>query len=107
MCIDKIRTRKKKTTHSDVSDYHFIADHSPTPDQALHSKNSMRLIRNLMEQLSPEQREVIHLRDIEGHSYKEISDITGHNESNVKIYIFRGRQNLRRLMNTTGIHANL
>jgi RNA polymerase sigma factor (sigma-70 family) len=105
MCIDKIRKRKKQSTYADISDYHFIADHTPTPEKALHSKNSMNMIHQLMEQLSPEQREVIHLRDIEGHSYKEISEITGHDESNVKIYIFRGRQNLRRLISTTGLNA--
>jgi RNA polymerase sigma factor (sigma-70 family) len=42
--------------------------------------------------LLPEiQRSVILLRDYEGYSYDEIAEITGLNESQVKVYIYRGR----------------
>jgi len=42
-------------------------------------------------QLPNDQRSVILLRDYEGYSYKEIADITGLNESQVKVYIYRAR----------------
>jgi len=35
------------------------------------------------------------LRDYEGYSYKEIADITGQSEAQVKINIYRGRLTLR------------
>ena len=38
-----------------------------------------------------DQRSVILLRDYEGYSYKEISELTGLSESQVKVYIYRGR----------------
>jgi RNA polymerase sigma factor (sigma-70 family) len=42
--------------------------------------------------LLPEQQKVsVMLRDYEGYSYKEIGEITGQNESQVKINIYRGR----------------
>lgn len=41
------------------------------------------------------QKSVVLLRDYEGYSYKEISDITGLNESQVKVYIFRARTFLK------------
>jgi RNA polymerase sigma factor (sigma-70 family) len=41
------------------------------------------------------QKTVVMLRDYEGYSYKEIGDITGLNESQVKINIYRGRLSLK------------
>jgi RNA polymerase sigma-70 factor (ECF subfamily) len=60
-----------------------------------------------METLTPEQGEVVYLREIEGYSYKEIAEITGYSESNVKIYIFRGRQQLLRLLQNEGLNAEM
>ncbi len=41
------------------------------------------------------QRSVIMLRDYEGYNYEEIGEITGLNESQVKVYIFRARKFLK------------
>jgi RNA polymerase sigma factor (sigma-70 family) len=46
-------------------------------------------------QLPDIQRSVIMLRDYEGYSYEEIGQITGLNESQVKVYIFRARMTLK------------
>ncbi len=48
-----------------------------------------------MVQLPADQRSVILLRDYEGYSYREISEITGLSESQVKVYIFRARMFLK------------
>ena len=42
------------------------------------------------------QRSVILLRDYEGYSYDEIARITRLNESQVKVYIYRGRMFLKK-----------
>ena len=44
-----------------------------------------------LEKLPPVQKTVILLRDYEAYSYEEIAGITGLNESQVKVYIFRAR----------------
>jgi RNA polymerase sigma-70 factor (ECF subfamily) len=41
--------------------------------------------------LPDDQRSVLVLRDYEGYSYKEISDITALSEAQVKVYIYRAR----------------
>jgi RNA polymerase sigma factor (sigma-70 family) len=41
------------------------------------------------------QRSVVLLRDYEGYAYDEIGEITGLNESQVKVYIFRARTFLK------------
>ncbi len=42
------------------------------------------------------QRSVLMLRDYEGYSYNEIAEITGLNESQVKVYIYRARVFLKK-----------
>jgi RNA polymerase sigma-70 factor (ECF subfamily) len=41
------------------------------------------------------QKQVVMLRDYEGYSYEEIGEITGLNEPQVKVYIFRARTALK------------
>jgi RNA polymerase sigma-70 factor (ECF subfamily) len=61
------------------------------------------LLHNALQKLPPAQRSVILLRDYEGYSYKEIGDITGLSEAQVKIYIFRGRVALRNILVKTSV----
>ncbi len=49
------------------------------------------ILDKAVEKLPAMQRSVLLLRDYEGYSYREIGEITGLNESQVKVYIFRAR----------------
>jgi RNA polymerase sigma-70 factor (ECF subfamily) len=49
-----------------------------------------------VQQLPDIQRSVVLLRDYEGYSYKEIGEITGLNEAQVKVYIYRARLFLKK-----------
>jgi len=53
------------------------------------------LLEKAVSMLPEDQRSVIMLRDYEGYSYDEIARITGLTESQVKVYIFRGRMYLK------------
>jgi RNA polymerase sigma-70 factor (ECF subfamily) len=53
------------------------------------------VLHRALERLPEVQRTSILLRDYEGYSYKEIGEITGMNESQVKINIYRGRMALK------------
>jgi RNA polymerase sigma factor (sigma-70 family) len=44
------------------------------------------------------QRSVVLLRDYEGYSYDEVGEITGLTENQVKVYIYRARMALRKLI---------
>jgi len=57
--------------------------------------NLQEILHEAVNKLSPVQRSVIMLRDYEGYSYDEISEITGLNESQVKVYIYRARMYLK------------
>lgn len=93
LCIDKIRSRKHN--NQDVSEYKFIADHGATPDIITEDRESLKIVMDVLNSLPENQREIIHLRDVEGYTYKEIAEITGLTEDQVKINLFRSRQRLK------------
>ena len=49
------------------------------------------ILHQAVAQLPEVQRMVVMMRDYEGYSYDEIGEITGLNESQVKVYIYRAR----------------
>jgi RNA polymerase sigma-70 factor (ECF subfamily) len=55
-------------------------------------------LEKALAQLPEIQKTVILLRDYEGYSYEEIGKITALKESQVKVYIFRGRQTLKTII---------
>ena len=54
------------------------------------------ILNEAIEQLPVDQKSVVLLRDYEGYSYKEISDITNLSEAQVKVYIYRARLFLKK-----------
>lgn len=75
-----------------------LPDRGPTPAQALDAKETMEMILACLEQIDPEQKEVIVLRDIQGFSYDEISEILQCSIGTVKSRINRARHKLRDLI---------
>ena len=55
----------------------------------------MKRIGELMATLPEKQRQVMHLRDIEGYSYQEICEILEIDMSQVKVSLFRARNAVR------------
>ena len=80
------RIRKKKRQEPADTSFHVIPDSSKNPEFDL-----KRILNEAISKLPEDQRSVIMLRDYEGYSYDEIGRITGLNESQVKVYIFRAR----------------
>ena len=80
--IDLIRKEKHK---EDIDKYMEAAS---TNDNYSDLKE---ILDEAIEKLPDDQRSVLMLRDYEGYSYQEIGEITGLNESQVKVYIYRAR----------------
>ena len=81
--IDIIRKEKRiislEPAHENEMSYEFqYTDLNEILDEAL-------------ERLPEQQKIAVMLRDYEGYSYKEIGEITGSSEAQVKINIYRGR----------------
>ncbi len=85
--IDIIRKEKRMTSleEADPGDYLY--------EQEASDLNAV--LHKALERLPENQKTVILLRDYEGYSYREIAEITGYTEAQVKINIHRGRNALR------------
>ena len=57
--------------------------------------NLKKSLQDALNTLNETQKSLILLKDYEGYSYEEIGQITGLNESQVKVYLHRARLNLR------------
>ena len=85
--IDSIRKDKYKATYEEHYDDYLTTNNN---------YNDLKKVINLaFSKLNEIQKSVIMLRDYEGYSYEEIGKITGLNESQVKVYIYRARLNLK------------
>ncbi len=52
------------------------------------------MILKLLAKISDEDRSLILLKEVEGHSVEELSEMTGMNENTIKVKLFRARQKL-------------
>src|SRR5215470_17578506 len=52
------------------------------------------LVAKLLEKVSEEDRKLILLKEVEGHSVEELAEMTGMNENTIKVKLFRTRQKL-------------
>jgi RNA polymerase sigma-70 factor (ECF subfamily) len=52
------------------------------------------LIIKLLSKISEEDRSLILLKEVEGHSVEELAGMTGMNENTIKVKLFRARQKL-------------
>ena len=66
-------------------------DHSPAVDTRLAQRD---LAVKLLGKLSSEDRSLLLLKEVEGHSVEELSQMTGMNENTIKVKLFRARQKL-------------
>mmetsp|Transcript_31869 Transcript_31869/g.37145 ORF Transcript_31869/g.37145 Transcript_31869/m.37145 type:complete len:106 (+) Transcript_31869:211-528(+) len=60
------------------------------------SFESNQVVERAVSILPPIQKSVILLRDLEGYSYKEIGDILNLSDSQVKVYLFRARNKIKK-----------
>ena len=96
MAIDRQRKAESRMTTL-LEPSHDTPDSSWTanPEQQAMHEDRLRLVRRLISQLPEKQRTCMQLREQEGKSYKEIAQVMGISEDQVKINIHRARQTLR------------
>ena len=102
-CLDALRAkgRRPEVRIGDLPEEqrvwldYLTAEESAPPDSAAGS--ARELVGKLLSKLSPEDRLVITLLDLEEKSVKEISELMGWGQSLVKVRAFRARRKLRKL----------
>lgn len=92
------RSKLKENSNVPLDDTTSAEAREAPPDLILIRNERIKNIRLLFDKLPVQQRVAMQLRDIEGKSYKEISEIAGQTEDQVKVNIFRARQYIRKQM---------
>ena len=85
--IDHLRKTRRIQLRDEFREEARIADKS------VHQLK--RTLENALSRLNETQRSLVLLKDYEGYSYNEIGEITGLNESQVKVYLHRARLQLK------------
>ncbi len=106
ICLDEIRKRKnarvlsldETVKYKDSEVQLQIQDDGPTPDIEAEKNEIKRVVNNAIKDLNEEHRMVIILRDIQGFSYEEISQMTSCPEGTVKSRLNRARQSLKEIL---------
>ncbi len=94
LSLDRLRLMKTRTTRSLEESYNVRHD-GMTPHESTEMGESMNKIAQMISALPEKQRQVIHLRDVEGYSYQEICDILELDMNQVKVNLFRARNSVR------------
>lgn len=96
--------RQRRRNFFSISDYgeehktYDIPDEGNRPDVRTDSGIKDEIIQKALMKINITYREAVILRDIDGMSYEEISEILGVNEGTVKSRINRGRAQLQKLL---------
>ncbi len=97
LSLDRIRAITRKQTQP-IEEGYGVRQDALTPLESTEMQESMKRISELIAALPEKQRQVIHLRDVEGYSYNEICEIMELDMNQVKVNLFRARTAVREKM---------
>lgn len=122
-CLDRIKARTRRErwllpmggnprsgtsidgapVERDVSER--VVSGEPSPEAALLGRERRRQIAEALARLPERQRAVFMLSHVEGCTSREVSALTGLNESTVRVHLFRAIRKLRTLLRDEGAAA--
>jgi RNA polymerase sigma-70 factor (ECF subfamily) len=107
-CLDrlKMRRRREKWLAPPVTDAYgterdpaeYLPSRGPSPEEHVLSNERRRQLAGALARLPERQRLIFMLSHYEGRSSREVSALTGLNESTVRVHLFRAIRRLRALL---------
>ena len=107
--LDHLRRQKRIRSEINLSELGESALEwlqSPGDEPGPGAQQAAELLDVAMRELSPEDRQVITLLEIEGRSVKEICSLTGFSSAAVRVRAFRARSRLRKTLTRMGATKN-
>ena len=108
-CYDYLRKKRvrKLVYESDYSpeDAQRMETSEPAVDPSVPADRRLAqrdLVMKLLSKLSQQDRDLILLKEVEGHSVEELAAMTGLNENTIKVKLFRTRQKLLKVAQRLG-----
>jgi RNA polymerase sigma-70 factor, ECF subfamily len=100
-CFDYLRKKKvrKLVYESDMSEDEArrVENSEPVPDRTGRADSTLArrdYIVKLMDRVSDEEKRLLMLKEVEGYSVEELSEMLSMNENTIKVKLFRARQKL-------------
>ncbi|HMP98803.1 MAG TPA: RNA polymerase sigma factor [Cyclobacteriaceae bacterium] len=90
MAYDKLRQKQRRPSNPLDATFDLEIE-TPDPHKHMELSDNIKRVGQLIAALPEKQKTAIHLRDVEGYSYNEISDIMGIDLNQVKTNLFRAR----------------
>jgi RNA polymerase sigma-70 factor (ECF subfamily) len=104
LCIDRIRRRNVRSETDDgETTLSFTGDTAPGPQELAEASDLGRLIQLSLDALTPRDRAVVVMREVQGLPYEEIADILGLPLGTVKARLHRARERLRNRLARLGV----
>lgn len=107
-CLDRLKARRRRerwmaSPQTDLSGAdrdlaEYLPSRGPSPEDRVLSAERRRQVTDALARLPERQRLVFILSHIEGRSSREVSAMTGMNESTVRVHLFRAIRRLRVLL---------
>jgi len=107
-CLDRLKARRRRErwlappmidamgVERDPGEY--LPDRGPNPEQQLLTEERRQQLLTALGKLPERQRMVFMLSHFEGRTSREVSTLTGLNESTVRVHLFRAVRRLRTLL---------
>ncbi len=89
------RSQKKEAQNVELTLETQEMPDASVPDRQMERDEQLSIVHRLINELPEKQRSIVQLRDIEGKSYKEIAEVLGLTEEQVKVNLFRARQRIK------------
>ncbi len=95
-CYDMLRKRRRDADKVQLESVEFSLSSPDSLDS--HHRDDWHLLRSALGRLSPEDRLVITLLNLEEKSVRETAELTGWTEAKVKVRAFRARRKLKKIL---------
>jgi RNA polymerase sigma-70 factor (ECF subfamily) len=107
-CLDRIKARKRRErwiaptpldpSGNERNPADYLPSRGPSPEDQVLASERRRQLNGALSKLPERQRLVFMLSHFEGRSSREVSTMTGLNESTVRVHLFRAIRRLRSLL---------
>ncbi len=92
-CLDTLRQKKNKTLRFKPEIYHRAGE--ADLQQQNEARDLIQHVLKMMADLPEQQKTIMHLRDVEGYGFEEISVITGFDGNYIRVNLSRARKKIR------------
>jgi RNA polymerase sigma-70 factor (ECF subfamily) len=93
LSIDKLKSKHNRSRS--FPEGFEVEEKRKGPHESLEIDDAMKRVNQFIQELPEKQKQIITLRDIEGYTYNEISEILDIDLNQVKVNLFRARKSIK------------